>query len=80
MYVQVCSVRHVGPRMVKLPEQRCPQCGQKVPKGVVGRPRLDIPVHKVLGALSKGQTVTQTAKKFEISRGSVYRIKNESRT
>ena len=56
-------------------KERCETCHQKVPKGVVGRPRLDIPVLKVINALSKGLTVTETAKKFGISRASVYRFR-----
>jgi DNA invertase Pin-like site-specific DNA recombinase len=39
-----------------------------------GRPKLDIAVSEVLDSLSKGNTVTQTARAMGISRQSVYRV------
>jgi len=54
---------------------RCPTCGGKLPRGPVGRPKLQVPVQNVLGALRAGETVTSVARTFGISRASVYRIK-----
>jgi DNA invertase Pin-like site-specific DNA recombinase len=59
------------------PLAHCPTCGQKLVRGRVGRPPLTVPVLKVINALSKGLTVAETAKKFGISRASVYRMKQE---
>ena len=39
------------------------------------RPALDIAPNEVYDALREGQTVTEVAKKFGISRGSVYKFK-----
>ena len=63
-----------------MPEERCPYCGQKVPRRRVGRPRLAVPVQNVLDALTSGLTVTETARKFGISRASVYRFKGMQRS
>ena len=40
-----------------------------------GRPPLEIAPNEVYDALREGQTVTEVAKKFGISRGSVYKFK-----
>ena len=61
-------------------EERCETCGQKLVRGRVGRPPLAVPVKYVLGALADGLTVTQTAKKFGISRASVYRFRAMQRS
>jgi DNA invertase Pin-like site-specific DNA recombinase len=39
-----------------------------------GRPALDIAPNEVYDALHEGQTVTEVAKKFGISRASVYKL------
>ncbi len=39
-----------------------------------GRPRLEVSLPEVLDALSKGNTVTQTARLMGISRQAVYRV------
>ena len=47
----------------------------KTKKDVGGRPPLEIDLNEVYDALREGLTVTEVAKKFGISRGSVYKFK-----
>ncbi|MQF69589.1 helix-turn-helix domain-containing protein [SAR202 cluster bacterium AD-804-J14_MRT_500m] len=53
---------------------RCPTCGGKLYRKATGRPRLQVPVQKVLDAVRSGESVTSVANRFKISRASVYRI------
>ena len=54
--------------------------GLNAPKHAGGRPRLDIAVNEVLDSLSKGNTVSQTAKMLGIPRQAVYRAIHSSST
>ena len=60
---------------LKMMTDNCPYCGGKVPRRLVGRPKLDVDVQNVLHALSEGFTVAAVAHQFGISRSSVYRMR-----
>ena len=57
---------------------KCPYCGGKLLRRPVGRPRLQVPVKNILDALASGESVTTVARRFGISRGSVYRIRDQA--
>ena len=61
-------------RAVKL-QHRCPTCGRLPP----GRPRAEVPVQNVLDALASGERVSSVARRFGVSRASVYRVMSASR-
>jgi DNA invertase Pin-like site-specific DNA recombinase len=65
-----------GPTGAMPPEVPCPYCGGKMPRRPVGRPRLQVPVQNIVDAVSAGETVTSVARRFGISRATVYRIKD----
>ncbi|MBI4299115.1 MAG: helix-turn-helix domain-containing protein [Chloroflexi bacterium] len=52
----------------------CPACGRRRP----GRPRAEVPVQNVSDSLAKGMTVAVVARRYGISRASVYRVRNAS--
>lgn len=53
----------------------CPRCGLPLRDRTPGRPKLLVPVQKILHALGEGFSVTDVARMHHISRASVYRIK-----
>jgi len=55
----------------------CPTCGSKLPRRPTGRPKLQVPVQNVLDALAEGMPVAAVARKFGISRASVYRMRHD---
>lgn len=58
---------------------QCPHCGGSVPvSGMLGRPRLSIPVKKVYDSLSACRSVEQAAQKLGCSRGYVYKVLKEN--
>lgn len=54
--------------------ERCPACGRRRP----GRPKAQVPVQNVLDALAAGEKVASVARRFSISRASVYRIQAQA--
>ena len=64
------------PAMETNKQNRCPTCGRLPP----GRPRAEVPVQNVLDALASGERVSSVARRFGVSRASVYRVMSASRT
>ncbi len=56
------------------PGQRCPTCGRRVPQRPAGRPAMPLPVREVLDALAGGARVTDAARRFGVSRATIYRV------
>jgi len=52
----------------------CPHCGKPVVVNGFGRPRLNIPVNKVYGALQRHHSVTAAARELGCSRGYIYKV------
>lgn len=57
---------------------KCPKCGEDIEVGILGRPKLDMPVNKVVDALKKHRSITKAAEELGCSRGSIYNALKDS--
>ena len=74
---QGIEAKNGAPGLLPTEPRRCPLCGQKAPKGPVGRPRRQVADEKLLVAYERTGSVSAAARELDIPRGTAWDRLNE---